>query len=196
MSKAVIDYEKLGKDEVMTITVCKDKEIAVAISKKRKKPASKTKAKKAKKRKKAPKRKAPKRAPKRKKPKKATKRKEPKKAPKRKEQKPSSSSNLNRAGAVEDALVCGICYCDIQHESHLSFAPCTHGPYHTKCLMKWSREKNQCPVCRRALYPNRGRAPARVPQPQRSSSIFEAFSDEIETIESLYNGFVTLSKFV
>jgi len=54
---------------------------------------------------------------------------------------------------TENTPVCTVCYEDKIHK-FLKALPCGH-KFHKKCIKPWAKSNNSCPVCRKAINPNK-----------------------------------------
>jgi len=55
----------------------------------------------------------------------------------------------------EDNKECSICLVDYENEDDISMTNCKH-VFHNKCIVEWSRYKDDCPICRFNLKNDQG----------------------------------------
>lgn len=63
----------------------------------------------------------------------------------------SSSIEIEEARLVQLKVIkgiCVICYCSIKEGKRCFPENCLH-IFHFDCLLKWSEQKNQCPLCKK-----------------------------------------------
>ncbi|EDV28570.1 uncharacterized protein TRIADDRAFT_18741, partial [Trichoplax adhaerens] len=47
---------------------------------------------------------------------------------------------------------CAICMDDYKKREKIRELPCSHG-FHARCVDKWLRQHNSCPICRENINP-------------------------------------------
>ena len=66
--------------------------------------------------------------------------------------------------------ICDICTDKFQPDKTISRLPCSHY-YHRQCILPWLSKKNNCPVCRRAIFLENGCLEARSRRVAAGSSL-------------------------
>ena len=58
---------------------------------------------------------------------------------------------ITHNGKITEETKCVICQCYLHQSDDYCKLNCGH-LYHNKCIHKWKKERNECPLCRKQIY--------------------------------------------